>query len=143
MSEPSFYPRMEFNNVPGGIGKKILDIAYGKATENILPRPFIRERNSYNPKFNGKKFNFYSPDAFALRLIKEIIPMTNSFNAFKINGEFCFLDDTVETLANIIALCLTELESLGYDENKRSKLFAKVNEKNEKLGYFVDEKNII
>ena len=41
-----------------------------------------------------------------------------------------------EEIADIITVCISYLNANGYDEEKRSELFAKVNEKNEKRGYF-------
>ena len=41
-------------------------------------------------------------------------------------------------LADIIAMCVKRLESLGYDETRREKLYAAVNEKNRRRGYLED-----
>ena len=41
-----------------------------------------------------------------------------------------------EELADLMTCCVSWLDVLGYDEEKRSKLFAEVNEKNEQRGYF-------
>ena len=43
-----------------------------------------------------------------------------------------------EKLANIITYCITRLEIIGYDENKRQELYQMVNEKNCERGYFDD-----
>lgn len=109
--------------------------------KNILPRPMIYEKNSFNPNFNGKKFNFYSPNAFQLRLMQEIIQMTKVFNTARA-GVPEYYDTVADYLADIITLCITEMSVIGYDENKRSELFAKVNARNEKLGCLkeLDEK---
>lgn len=41
-----------------------------------------------------------------------------------------------QQLSYIISLCVTRLESLGYDEKAREKIYAAVNEKNRRRGYF-------
>lgn len=41
-----------------------------------------------------------------------------------------------EELADIITCCVTRLESLGYGEKAREKIYAAVNEKNRRRGYF-------
>ena len=42
----------------------------------------------------------------------------------------------VDELVDVITVCTSWLENLGYDERKRLELFSKVNVKNEKRGYF-------
>ncbi|MBR5913973.1 MAG: hypothetical protein IKZ58_06395 [Selenomonadaceae bacterium] len=39
-------------------------------------------------------------------------------------------------LSAVIKMCVTRLESLGYDESARQNLYAAVNDKNQKRGYF-------
>ena len=46
--------------------------------------------------------------------------------------------DEENALAYIIFLCIKRLEYLGYDESARQKIYAKVNDKNRKRGYFED-----
>ena len=41
-------------------------------------------------------------------------------------------------LSKIIVMCIKRLEYLGYDESERQELYAKVNDKNRKRGYFDD-----
>lgn len=43
-----------------------------------------------------------------------------------------------EELVDIITCCITRLEFLGYDADKRQKLYQAVNDKNKKRGYFDD-----
>ena len=50
-----------------------------------------------------------------------------------------YLEDVAEEIADIITVCISYLDANGYDEEKRSELFAKVNEKNEKRGYFEEK----
>ena len=49
-------------------------------------------------------------------------------------------DDDVERLAeeltNVITVCTSWLDALGYDEARRGELQKRVNEKNKKRGYF-------
>ena len=49
-------------------------------------------------------------------------------------------DDDVERLAeeltNVITVCTSWLDALGYDEEKRGELQKRINEENKKRGYF-------
>ena len=60
----------------------------------------------------------------------------------QINDEGCgqcaefVLCNEAEELADIITCAVTRLEIIGYDEHKRANLFAAVNDKNRKRGYF-------
>ena len=47
-----------------------------------------------------------------------------------------YREDLAEELADLMTCCVSWLDVLGYDEEKRSKLFTEVNEKNERRGYF-------
>ncbi len=106
--------------------------------KNILPRPVVRDRN-------GKLAKDYSPRDWYLKLQEEIFEATDNVQIF---NQFCVeygenykssanaKNMTAEELADVIAVCISWLETLGYDEEKRSEIFAKVNEKNEKRGYF-------
>ena len=49
-------------------------------------------------------------------------------------AEFVLCNEA-EELADIITCCVTRLEIIGYDESKRAKLYAAVNDKNRKRGY--------
>lgn len=55
--------------------------------------------------------------------------------AFKLMDSY-FDEDA--RLADIIVMCVKRLESLGYDETRREKLYAAVNEKNRRRGYLED-----
>lgn len=119
--------------------QKIKEIDEGTFNKNILPRPVIRDGN-------GKLIKDHSPRDFYLKLQEEI------FESFKANFEWFLYrsgrlpckstsansakEDFAEEIADIITVCISYLNAIGYDEKKRSKLFAKVNEKNEKRGYF-------
>ena len=60
----------------------------------------------------------------------------------QINNEGCgqcaefILCNEAEELADIITCAVTRLDIIGYDESKRAKLYAAVNDKNRKRGYF-------
>ena len=88
--------------------------------EKILPRPVIRDGN-------GKLIKDHMPRDFYLKLQEEIFETMN-VSAFK--------DNCAEEIADVITVCISYLNALGYDEEKRSEIFRKVNEKNEKRGYF-------
>ena len=106
--------------------------------EKILPRPVVRDKS-------GKMTKDYSPRDWYLKLQEEI------FETVEVGQKMLFAkrssfytekkvakikDNLSEELADVITVCISWLESLGIDEKKRSELFAKVNEKNEKRGYF-------
>lgn len=85
-------------------------------TEKILPRPVIRDGN-------GKLIKDHTPRDFYLHLQEEI---------FEVMASPMF----GEEIADIITVCISYMNANGYDEEKRSEIFHRVNEKNEKRGYF-------
>ena len=96
-------------------------------TKNILPRPVIRDGN-------GKLTKNYSTRDWFMKLQEEIfeVQRDNNLNEVKYGHPFFI----AEELADVITVCISYMDALGYDEEKRSKFFARVNEKNEKRGYF-------
>ena len=52
-------------------------------------------------------------------------------------GEYGRSDEAKE-LVDVITTCITRLEIIGYDADKRQELYQAVNEKNRKRGYFED-----
>ena len=86
-----------------------------------LPRPVVRDKS-------GKLVKDYSPRDWYLKLQEEIFE-TMEIGVFED-------EDVAEEIADIITVCISCLNSIGYDEKKRSEIFAKVNMKNEKRGYF-------
>ena len=90
-----------------------------KNVQNFLPRPVIFDKN-------GKLTKYYSDMDWYLKLQEKIFEVIDEL------GD----DEKAEELIEIITICISWLETLGYDEEKRSKFFAAVNEKNEKRGYF-------
>lgn len=93
-------------------------------TEKVLPRPVICDGK-------GKLIKNHTPRDFYLKLQEEI---------FEVISEFMLMGGSkykaAEEIADVITVCISYLNALGYDENARSEIFAKVNAKNEKRGYF-------
>ena len=99
---------------------KIMDFIHCGQKENNLPRPVIHDGN-------GKLIKDYTSRDFYLKLQEEIFEaMTSSM----------FGDEMAEEIADIITVCISYLNAIGYDEKGRSEIFRRVNEKNEKRGYF-------
>ena len=95
----------------------------GEEEEKILPRPVIRDGN-------GKLIADHTPRDFYLKLQEEIFD-TIETAMFEDGDEYM-----TEKIADIITICISYLNANGYDEKARAELFEKVNEKNEKRGYF-------
>ena len=110
--------KIVIENVPAETGKKILGFIYGTQNKNILPRPVIRDGN-------GKLAKDYTSRDWFLKLQEEI------FEAFEDKEYINHYE-----IADIITVCISYLNAIGYNENGRSEIFAAVNEKNEKRGYF-------
>ena len=101
--------------------------------QSVSPRPVIRDGN-------GILIKDYTPQDFYLKLQEEISEamekmMLYSYGDYQVSANI-EKEDIAEEIADIITVCISQLEALGFDEEKRSKIFAKVNEKNEKRGYF-------
>ena len=104
--------------------KKVkIEIVPELENKNVLPRPVVRDGN-------GKLVKDYSARDWYLKLQEEIFEVSESIM------EDVHAEITAEEIADVITVCISWLESFGYDEEKRSEIFAKVNEKNEKRGYF-------
>ena len=102
-------------------------------TKNILPRPVIRDGN-------GKLTKLYSTRDWFMKLQEEISEamekmMLYRYGDYQVSANI-EREDIAEEIADIITVCISYLNALGYDEEKRSEIFRKVNEKNEKRGYF-------
>ena len=90
-------------------------------SEKILPRPVVRDGN-------GKLAKDYSSRDWYLKLQEEIFETVEDyFIDFSYNQPV----KTAEEIADVITVCISWLKNLGYDEEKRSEIFAKVNEKND------------
>ena len=92
-------------------------------TKKILPRPVIRDGN-------GKLIKKHTPRDFFLKLQEEIFETIEK--AMFVDGD----EYMAEEIADIITVCISYLNANGYNEEKRSEIFRRVNEKNEKRGYF-------
>ena len=103
--------------------KKVkIEIVPELENKNVLPHPVIRDGN-------GKLATHYSLRDWHLKLQEEIFEVMDGKDDFDDNH-------IAEEIADVITVCISWLETLGYDEEKRSELFAAVNEKNENRGYF-------
>ena len=106
--------------------KKISAVLKEDNFEKILPRPVIRDGN-------GKFTKNYSTRDWFMKLQEEIFEVMETIA----DGKDDIYDEYIaEEIADIITVCISYLNALGYDEEKRSEIFRKVNEKNEKRGYF-------
>ena len=99
--------------------------------EKILPRPVIRDGN-------GKLIKYHTSRDFYLKLQEEIFEVMELKDLLE---RSCLITPenehlAAEEIADIITVCISYLNALGYDEEKRSEIFRRVNEKNEKRGYF-------
>ena len=104
------------------------------AKEKIMPRPVVRDGNG---KLVKEEYDFRD---WYLKLQEEFFEMAESSAFFQAGIEVQGLNQSyerlAEELADIITVCISYLDYLDYDEKSRSKLFAAVNKKNEKRGYF-------
>ena len=97
--------------------------------EKISPQPVRRDGK-------GKSVKDYSSRDWLLKVQEEVFEVaefqgcSNSAQAREM---------LAEELTDVITVCISWLETLGYNEQKRAELFIKVNEKNEKRGYFKEE----
>ena len=98
-------------------------------TEKILPRPVIRDGND-------KLVADYSLRDWHLKLQEEIFEVLQTQADIDRDWNGTVDDNVAEEIADVITVGISWLESFGFDEEKRSELFAAVNEKNEKRGYF-------
>ena len=112
--------KIVIEKVPAETGKKILEFIYGTQNEKIMPQPVIRDGN-------GKLIKDHTLRDFYMKLQEEIFEVMNSS---------MYADEMAEEIADVITVCISYLNAIGYDEEKRSEIFAKVNAKNEKRGYF-------
>lgn len=122
----SVIEKIEIENVPPELGKMIMDFVYGGKKEKILPRPVIRDGN-------GKLIKHHTPKDFYMKLQEEIFEVMEAA-AEGTDDEFD--ESLAEEIADVITVCISYLNALGYDEEKCSEIFRRVNEKNEKRGYF-------
>ena len=89
-------------------------------TEKILPRPVLH----FGDNQPIQKYDFHD---WYYQLHNRI---------FFVVDEATRDQDVSLELADVITVCMSWLEFLGYDEEKRNKLFATINEANKNSGYF-------
>ena len=120
---------------------------------NILPLPV--KKNKY-----GERVADISTTKYYRQIAEEVLEAhTNAANRNTVellrkigacnSSNSCkdFIDEIVEAektaeaeeLVDVITTCITRLEIIGYDENKRQIMYETVNEKNRKRGYFEDD----
>ena len=106
---------------------------------NILPLPVKKN------KFGNRVADISTTDYY--RQIEEEVLEAHEYAAIanyllELEGDADVVgdweNDEAEELVDIITCCITRLDILGFDENKRQELFHAVNEKNRKRGYFDD-----
>ena len=105
----------------------------------ILPLPV--KKNKF-----GQRVADVSVDEYYRQIAEEVLEAHNAANNWHIVkilhhngcGQCAELLDCnePEELADIIAACITRLDILGYNEDKRQKLYQAVNDKNKLRGYF-------
>ena len=103
--------------------------AKNKLNKNILPRPVVCDGK-------GKLTKNYSSRDWYLKLLEKILEVMKAVRKEETSLNYDYEDDVAEEIADIITVCISQLEALGYGEKARSEIFARVNEKNEKRGYF-------
>lgn len=112
-----------------------------KTAENILPRPVVRDGN-------GKLIKNHTARDFYLKLQEETFEAVEALRDWKesANDNGDYDPQTIDTkeffaqeVTDIITVCISMLEANGIDEKQRSEMFAEVNTKNEKRGYFKED----
>ena len=99
----------------------------GEKFENILPRPVVCDGK-------GKLTKNYSLSDWYLKLQEEVSEVYRAYILQSVNrGKVSDID---VALADVVTVCISWFENIGVDEKARSEIFARVNEKNEKRGYF-------
>lgn len=90
--------------------------------------------------FDGKACKNYSLDDWFDKIGEELFEAHSQAVLYDYTKHEKFAsfrkDDLAEELADIITVCTSFLDALGYDENARSRIFKLVNMKNKRRGYF-------
>ena len=111
-------------------------------SRTILPRPAVRNDD-------GKRIKSYWSSDLNTALQEKVYVAARSMDEWhNLDTEDGVYYPEVETakeefaeaVADIISLCISVLEVNGFDEEKRNRLFAAVNKKNERCGCF-DERD--
>ena len=106
------------------------NVQIGCLPGGILPLPVKND--------GEKSVKSYSRRDWALKLQEELFEVNDALVSEIYEHEFKDLKfwNTGKEIADIITVCISWLETLGFDAADRAKLFEKVNEKNRKRGYF-------
>lgn len=86
-----------------------------------LPKPVKRDQH-------GRRIANYTRREWFSKILEEVLEANETVD----------LKYHAEELADVITVCISRLEILGFDEEARSELFARVNEKNAARGYFME-----
>lgn len=97
--------------------------------ENILPRPVICDGNR-------KLIKDYTLEDFSKSLQKETFGLVDQLDMAIQSRNIEVLGGVPEKIADIITVCISYLNAIGYNEEERSEIFCRINERNEKWGYF-------
>ena len=105
--------------------------------DDVKPLPVLKDKK-------GKLTKKYSTRDWFTKLNEELDEAKEYANQADVLREYHYKNDPekwyvphiAEELQDIITVCTSYLEALGFDEAKRSQLAKKVNEKNRKRGYF-------
>ena len=87
---------------------------------HILPRPVIRDGK-------GKLTKDYSLHNWVSKLLEEVAEV--QAQVAYVADNYNAINNLALELTDVITVCTSWLENLGYDERKRLELFSKVNEK--------------
>ena len=85
----------------------------------ILPRPVKRDGN-------GRLTKDYSRREWFAKILEEVLEAHDTLSNTRL----------AEELTDIITVCTSYLDAIGYNENDRAELQRQVNEKNFKRNYF-------
>ena len=99
-------------------------------SEKVLPHPVICDGN-------GKLTKNYSTREWFIKIAEELLEAQAADTESIVRDDFSN-NNLAEELADVITVCISMLNAIGYDEEQRSGLFAAVNTKNEKRGYFIE-----
>ena len=104
-------------------------------TTKILPLPV--KKNKFGRRIADISITEYyrQIEEEVLESFKEAV-CSELYEKINSDKKICNADREAEELVDLITCCVTRLEIIGYDEEKRQKLYEFVNEKNRKRGYF-------
>ena len=116
----------KFDNITPGDIRKMVQSRLDDMFISTLPYAIIRDDN-------GKLTKDYSPRDWDLKLREKIFEVMKAIEG---NGSNKGGNVVAEKITDVITVCISWLNALGYEAKERSNLFADMNEKNHKKGYF-------